>query len=79
MSLLRAAYVMTREAPRSPPTSIPPGVDWKEHITGCITHLEEIQAWNNFAGTSAQTIRQMAISALKEALKMARDIEKSRR
>lgn len=69
MSLLRAAYVITREAPRSPSTSITPEIDWKAHITGCITHLEEIQAWNNFAGTAAQTIRQMAIAALKEPSK----------
>ncbi|KAH0363163.1 hypothetical protein KCU65_g7545, partial [Aureobasidium melanogenum] len=66
MSLLRAAYAITREAPKSSPTSIPPGLDWKAHITGCIEHLEEAQAWNNFAGTAAQTIRQMAIAALKE-------------
>jgi hypothetical protein len=69
MSLLRGTYVITREAPRSPPSSIPPGIDWKAHITGCIAHLEETQAWNNFAGTTAQTIRQMAIAALKEPWK----------
>lgn len=66
MSSLRAAYVITREAPESPSTSIPAGIDWKAHITSCIAQLEVTQDWNYFSGTAAQTIRQMAIAGLTE-------------
>lgn len=62
MDLFKAANMLIQEAKHGRiPTTLFDG-DWKDEIAKCVTYLEEIRQWNEYAGRAADTIQASLLS-----------------
>ncbi|KAG2165349.1 hypothetical protein VTO58DRAFT_101752 [Aureobasidium pullulans] len=62
MDLFKAANMLIQEAKHGRiPITLFDG-DWKDEIAKCVTYLEEIRQWNEYAGRAADTIQASLLS-----------------